>query len=151
MVYPSFTKQTCAHLRSNSIPSQSSSTKTLTWKHNILITQNGNRHNALPSRSVPEVTLAPHCVCAVQVNEGDQGRDNTPHQKITTPGIRFLHVYEIFSRIFSTTVDKSFTTSSFPKRTILNPNSRKAFSRLTSSLCCKSWISPSTSTTNPAL
>ena len=46
---------------------------------------------------------------------------------------------------------KFFITSSFPKRTILSPISLKTFSRLASSSCCKSWMSPSTSMTNPAL
>jgi len=30
---------------------------------------------SLPSRNIPEVTLAPHCVCVVQVNEGDKSDD----------------------------------------------------------------------------
>ena len=50
-----------------------------------------------------------------------------------------------------TTVDKFFTASSFLKRTILSPISLITFSRLASSSNCKSWMSPSTSMTKPAL
>src|SRR6266511_4931795 len=42
----------------------------------------------------------------------------------------------INSLIFPTTADKFLTTSSFRKRTILSPNSCKAFSRLASSSYC---------------
>jgi len=53
--------------------------------------------------------------------------------------------------IFSTTPDESLATSSFLKRITLSPNADNAFSRLASSSCCKSWMSPSTSMTSAAL
>jgi len=42
-------------------------------------------------------------------------------------------------------------TSSFPNLTTLSPISLKTFSRLASSSWCRSWISPSTSTTSADL
>lgn len=63
---------------------------------------------------------------------------------------RYFHFLANFL-ILPTTVNRFLKTSSFLKRTILNPNSDKAFSRLASSSCCRSWTSPSTSTTNADL
>ncbi len=73
-----------------------------------------------------------------------------PHPETLVSGWGLFYV-ETSRLILPTAADKSFIISSFLNRTILNLISRNTFSRRSSFSFCKSWISSSTSITNPAL